>query len=728
MNLKSFEKRPRLVVQLSLVLMLLLIPGLSPAGIYINNIPEDIIITEGYPIDIPVFFVAEDLTGQAVDLYVWKVDLDGTNLQCLTDHGWIPITDISQRMPLIQGFSPMMEYLYIVWPAFESSTGMNSFKLYLCLTGKVNDSPKEICGQRIINILPPSQGISHTVTAVVSEGNGTITPTSQTVSHGSVAQVTATADPGYHVANITGCGINYSNSSDSVNSHTETTAPVTSDCTVTATFKPNQSSNCGGLSLSNTSYSETLRRGETKTIDIFVKDSCNNVINFVATTATPWLSLTKEMGILHVTLQTSSLAANNTYKGEINVNANGQSKAISISLTVTAPTIPLPGGGGCTASSLNLWPVTITASAGETKTQSVSVTNNCGSPVSYTATVTKGNSWLSAPSSGSGTMVITINTTGLSAGTYSGQIKVTSGSLTGYIDVNLTVSGPCVASRAVIDPPSITKNILTGEQAGSVSVTVRDNCGKSLDYSVDGITYTTGSVGWITAPSQGYKGNGSLSISFSTTNLQAGNYEASIVLTPSGYSQTAIKITLNVSSSTPPPSNITRLTDNTRVRIKLQSKQYAYFYFMTASLDPNDLNAYTHSLTKTDVLEVRLEPYANDYLGGDMLIRYAGQTCDGKLPTLDELIYTFTNRGSWQPIWQVYKDPPYWYPARWRDDLYYYQNPSGAFETPQIGGYPHYPLGCWYILVYNDDRYNQGMTDLYISFREYAAKYHGPGY
>ena len=81
-------------------------------------------------------------------------------------------------------------------------------------------------------------------TATASAGAGGSldpgTPSPQTVDHGSTAQFTFNAATGYHVAGISGCGISYSNSDNAVSSRTETTAAVTGDCTVNATFAINQ--------------------------------------------------------------------------------------------------------------------------------------------------------------------------------------------------------------------------------------------------------------------------------------------------------------------------------------------------------------------------------------------------------------------------------------------------------------------------------------------------------
>jgi len=80
-----------------------------------------------------------------------------------------------------------------------------------------------------------------TITATVG-GNGSLdelTPSPQTVANGSASQFTFNADTGYHVAEVTGCGVNYSNTSNTIASYTATTGIITGDCTVSATFAIN---------------------------------------------------------------------------------------------------------------------------------------------------------------------------------------------------------------------------------------------------------------------------------------------------------------------------------------------------------------------------------------------------------------------------------------------------------------------------------------------------------
>lgn len=71
---------------------------------------------------------------------------------------------------------------------------------------------------------------SYSVTAAASTG-GSITPAQQTVSHGATASFTLTADAGFALASVTGCG-------GSISASTYTTAVVKRSCAVSAEFTP----------------------------------------------------------------------------------------------------------------------------------------------------------------------------------------------------------------------------------------------------------------------------------------------------------------------------------------------------------------------------------------------------------------------------------------------------------------------------------------------------------
>ncbi|MGN6519130.1 MAG: beta strand repeat-containing protein, partial [Dokdonella sp.] len=72
--------------------------------------------------------------------------------------------------------------------------------------------------------------VNHTVTGVVGTPSGSITPASQSVVDGATATLTVTANSGFHIDTVTGCG------GSMTGANTYTTGAVTADCTVVANF------------------------------------------------------------------------------------------------------------------------------------------------------------------------------------------------------------------------------------------------------------------------------------------------------------------------------------------------------------------------------------------------------------------------------------------------------------------------------------------------------------
>jgi alpha-tubulin suppressor-like RCC1 family protein len=94
--------------------------------------------------------------------------------------------------------------------------------LYTYTTWPINADCTVIASFSNTNIVTPSAG-----------PNGTISPsTPQTVIYTTTSSFTVTPAEGYHIESVTGCG-------GTLSDNTYTTAPITADCTVTATFAIN---------------------------------------------------------------------------------------------------------------------------------------------------------------------------------------------------------------------------------------------------------------------------------------------------------------------------------------------------------------------------------------------------------------------------------------------------------------------------------------------------------
>lgn len=87
------------------------------------------------------------------------------------------------------------------------------------------------CGsdQTNVDLTPPV--VTTTFTASASAGSGgQISPASRTVNAGSTASFTLSADSGFHLLNVSGCG-------GSLSGSTYTTAPMSGNCAITASFE-----------------------------------------------------------------------------------------------------------------------------------------------------------------------------------------------------------------------------------------------------------------------------------------------------------------------------------------------------------------------------------------------------------------------------------------------------------------------------------------------------------
>ena len=103
---------------------------------------------------------------------------------------------------------------------------------------------------------------SYTITATAGDG-GSISPPSQTLKHGETASFTVTANTGYSIGSVSGCG-------GSLTGNTYTTAAITTACTVSATFTINSYTitATAGEGGSITPPSQTVNHGETASFTV----------------------------------------------------------------------------------------------------------------------------------------------------------------------------------------------------------------------------------------------------------------------------------------------------------------------------------------------------------------------------------------------------------------------------------------------------------------------------
>jgi uncharacterized protein (TIGR03437 family) len=255
--------------------------------------------------------------------------------------------------------------------------------------------------------------------------------------------------------------------------------------------------------------------------------------------------------------------ANGVYTGRVQVNVLGAvaNPNIDVPVTLTVTNSTGGGGGGTTG------PLTIllsqgnfsfftTPNGGTAPAQTLTLTANTGGLVNYQlqpATFNGGN-WLNLSvlnGTTPGTVTVTVNTAGLAAGTYNGQILLTAPGATNSgtgIPVTLTINA---STQLQPTPSGLVFNYVQGStnfpQAQSAQVF---SSGSVLTYSAN--ASTTGGGSWLSVnPQTATTGAQQLVVSVSAAilqSLQAATYTGFITITAGGAANSpySLPVTLNV--------------------------------------------------------------------------------------------------------------------------------------------------------------------------------------
>jgi hypothetical protein len=190
--------------------------------------------------------------------------------------------------------------------------------------------------------------------------------------------------------------------------------------------------------------------------------------------------------------------------------------------------------------------------------KSVAVTNGgaAGSVLDGLQVTSAGGAWLrgavdvtTAPS----TLTIAPTTSGLTAGTYTGTVTVSS-ALTPdarAVAVTLTMTA---APKITVAPASVAMSGVSGTVPAAQTVTISNTGGAALSgIAVGTITYAAGATGWLAAQLSGATAPATLTLQplAAAGQLAAGTYTANVPLTSTlaGVSATTITVTLTVQAT-----------------------------------------------------------------------------------------------------------------------------------------------------------------------------------
>lgn len=245
----------------------------------------------------------------------------------------------------------------------------------------------------------------------------------------------------------------------------------------------------------------------------------------------------------------SALAAG-TYSGSVTFTATSSSAnptvTVNVTLVVTASLVPNPTSVSFNYTIGGTQPASIPVSIGST-----------GPAVPFTASVTSGNSWLSVAQNGSSTpasLTVSVNTSGVTAQTYTGTIQLTSGvASTVNIPVTFTVT------QLSASPTLLTFAAVTGSNPNpnfqSVSVTSANG---SLAFTAAAATTSGGN--WLSVSPTSGSTPGNLTVTVTSASLadQSQPYQGTVTITAGGASVVVnVQLTVGADVLNTSPSSLT---------------------------------------------------------------------------------------------------------------------------------------------------------------------------
>jgi hypothetical protein len=270
--------------------------------------------------------------------------------------------------------------------------------------------------------------------------------------------------------------------------------------------------------------------------------------NYTVSTSATWLAATASgttPGSVSVSVNPQSLAAG-TYTGSVSISspsASNSPKTVAITLTVTAAQLPT-----LTASPASL---NYSYQIGGSTPAAQMVAISSGSAVNYTTS--KSATWLSVtPASGTtpGNLSVSINPSGLTAGTYTGNVTVTSSGASNSpknVPVTLTVTA-ATSPTMTVSPLNLTFNYQSGGTTPAAQ-TVNVTASSALSYS------TGTNAAWLSVSPASGNTPGGLSVSVNPSGMAAGTYTGTVTVTGSGASNSPQKVAVTLAVTTAPPTN-----------------------------------------------------------------------------------------------------------------------------------------------------------------------------
>ena len=275
------------------------------------------------------------------------------------------------------------------------------------------------------------------------------------------------------------------------------------------------------------------------------------------TTDEAWITAAVEGGAtstpatILVTATTTGML-NGLYAGNV-IIASAGSATLYVPVVVAVTGVTNPSGLILSQPSLTF---SAQLGAGSPASQTLTVSSNTAS-TSFTAVATgstgTGVTWLTISPNGSLTtnqsILVSVNSTVLGVGTYSGNIAVAANGATVNVPVNLVVSSGTVTTgggNVTVSASTLSFSGALGAAApASQTLTVSSAAGSS---SVPFTAAAASTGNWLAVSPTSGTTQTSLTVSVNQTGLATGSHTGSITITPTGGSVVMVTVTLNVVS------------------------------------------------------------------------------------------------------------------------------------------------------------------------------------
>ncbi len=352
------------------------------------------------------------------------------------------------------------------------------------------------------------------------------------------------------------------------------------DVSVALTVQPH----CGlQLNTGSISFTAVLGQGNptNQSLSLNATQSCAGTINWKATSAANWLSVSPASGQVRGAQKSATAVSVNaaglkpgTYTSNISFVTGQSTETVIVQLAVQgapSPSQPIMG-----AAPLNL-NFSTTQGSPNPPGQIVTITNTGGGTLYWHTTVnTLANSWLGAsptggsiPAKGTGQVTVTIDITGLSPNTYVGQVVLSGTNANGQpapgspqtITINLLVLPQCVLQQ-----PSSSSLAFSAVQGTSnpssqtINITASGNCNWPVSWKAN----ITSSASWLsmspmsgTFPASGQ--SATLTLNANIAGLASTTYNAQVTISSSNGSSGSMSgspQTFGISLTVLPPCSL----------------------------------------------------------------------------------------------------------------------------------------------------------------------------